>query len=572
MIMKSAAELEKMLDHIHRKSYPAYKDLRGEYQFSGYVLGIDHVQGDPFAAPSHLSIYVGRAQAGFAVQMYEETHRRIALSDFLLRKFAGTLNAYSFKAQGSGKSGLIGVSRCGQEVLERTACEMENGNVTIRLEVGFPANGRTINAPELHKILFDYLPEAVKKSLYYKNLRADEVQKVLELSDDQQAIRSILKEKGLVAFVANGSILPRFSGVSQKPMKNAVPFVSPQAMEVELVLPHRGKVKGMGIPEGITLIVGGGYHGKSTLLKALEQGVYNHIAGDGRELVIMEDTAVKIRAEDGRAVSHVNISPFISDLPNRKDTVDFSTEDASGSTSQAANVVEALRAGAQTLLIDEDTCATNFMVRDDLMQQVVSPDAEPITPFLLQARAMYERHGISVILVAGSFGAYFHIADRVLQMENYKTLDITTRVKDCIKGLSKPDSASGRVPIDVVFDAESTKRIIKAGHIEKKYDEIKVKLHGRDSFSIGKTDVELSYVEQLLDIEQTATLSYCLKTLVEQMENHAQDIEWLVERLWQQLQTKGLKSFFAGSYIPVSLAAVRKQEIYACVNRYRGIM
>ena len=569
--MKSAAELDRMLDNIHRKSYPAYKDLRGEYQFSGYVLGIDHVQGDPFAAPSRLSIYVGRAQAGFAPKMYEETHRRIALSDFLLRKFAGTLKAYSLKAQGSGKSGLICVSRCGQEVLERTACEIENGNLTVRLEVGFPANGRTINAPELKKILFDYLPEMVKKSLYYKNLRADEVKKVLELSDDQQAVRNILREKGLVAFVANGSVLPRFSGVSQKPMNDAVPFVSPETMEIELVLPHRGKVKGMGIPAGITLIVGGGYHGKSTLLKALEQGVYNHIAGDGRELVIMEDTAVKIRAEDGRAVSHVNISPFISDLPNRKNTVDFSTEDASGSTSQAANVVEALRAGAQTLLIDEDTCATNFMVRDDLMQQVVSPDAEPITPFVLQARAMYEKHGISVVLVAGSTGAYFPIADRVLQMENYRTLDITARVRECIKGLPKPDGAAGRVSVDVIFDAD-TKPMVKARSIEKKYDDIKVKLHGKNSFSIGKTDVELGYVEQLLDIEQTATLSYCLKTLVEQMENRPQNLEQLVEKLWQQLQTKGLKSFFAGSYIPVSLAAVRKQEIYACVNRYRGIL
>lgn len=569
--MKSAAELDRMLDNIHRKSYPAYKDLRGEYQFSGYVLGIDHVQGDPFAAPSRLSIYVGRAQAGFAPKMYEETHRRIALSDFLLRKFAGTLKAYSLKAQGSGKSGLICVSRCGQEVLERTACEIENGNLTVRLEVGFPANGRTINAPELKKILFDYLPEMVKKSLYYKNLRTDEVKKVLELSDDQQAVRNILREKGLVAFVANGSVLPRFSGVSQKPMNDAVPFVSPETMEIELVLPHRGKVKGMGIPAGITLIVGGGYHGKSTLLKALEQGVYNHIAGDGRELVIMEDTAVKIRAEDGRAVSHVNISPFISDLPNRKNTVDFSTEDASGSTSQAANVVEALRAGAQTLLIDEDTCATNFMVRDDLMQQVVSPDAEPITPFVLQARAMYEKHGISVVLVAGSSGAYFSIADRVLQMENYRTLDITARVRECIKGLPKPDAAAGRVSVDVIFGAD-TKPMVKARSIEKKYDDIKVKLHGKNSFSIGKTDVELGYVEQLLDIEQTATLSYCLKTLVEQMENRPQNLEQLVEKLWQQLQTKGLKSFFAGSYIPVSLAAVRKQEIYACVNRYRGIL
>ncbi len=572
--MKSATELDRMLESIHRRSYPAYKDLRGEYQFPGYVLGIDHVQGDPFAAPSRVSVRVAKAQAGFAPEMYEKEFKRTALSDFLLRKFGASLNAYTFQAKGSGKSGLIGVSRCGQEVLARTACELADGNLIVRMEIGFPANGRTINSPELRKILFEYLPEAVKKSLYYKNLKADEVRAVLELAEDQQAVRELLRERKMIAFVANGSVLPRQSGVSQKPMKNAVPFVSPASMETELKLPHRGAVRGMGIPAGITLIVGGGYHGKSTLLAALEQGVYNHVAGDGRELVITEDTAVKIRAEDGRAITHVNISPFISDLPNRKDTVDFTTEDASGSTSQAANVVEALRAGAQTLLIDEDTCATNFMVRDELMQEVVSPDSEPITPFILQARSLYEKYGISVILVAGSSGAYFGIADRVLQMDNYKTLDISQRVRECLEkraGKSGAEKAESRVSVDVIFD-RSAKRLVRVGHIDKRHDEIKIKQHGRDSFSIGKDTVELGDVEQLLDFEQTTALAYCLKTLAEQLEGRPQDMEQLVERLWQQLKTRGLASLFPGSYVPVSMAWVRRQEIYACVNRYRGLL
>ena len=314
-----------------------------------------------------------------------------------------------FQAKGSGKSGLISISRCGQQVLERTALEMNERRILVRFEVGFPANGRTINAPELKKILFDYIPQCVKKALYYKSLNSQTVRKVTELAQDQTYIREELKKRNLAAFVANGSILPRESGVSDKPMKKAVVFESPKSMEIELDLPYRGKVRGMGIPRGITLIVGGGYHGKSTLLKALELGVYNHIAGDGREYVITDDTAMKIRAEDGRAVSHVNISPFINHLPNGKDTVDFSTEDASGSTSQAANVVEAVEAGAGELLIDEDTSATNFMVRDALMQSVIAREQEPITPFIEQARKLYEEKGISVILVAGSSGAYFYI-------------------------------------------------------------------------------------------------------------------------------------------------------------------
>lgn len=569
--MKSAVELDKMLMSINRRSYPAYKDLRGSYQFPGYQLNIDHVQGDPFAAPSKLSIQVKKEQAGFPEEYYRTDYRRIALQDYLTRQFGKAVSAFMFQAKGSGKSGLISISRCGQEVLERTAFEIAGGSLLVRFEVGFPANGRTINAFELKKILFDYLPEVVKKSLYYKNLNQAEVRKTVELAEDQHAIREELKKRGLVAFVANGSILPRESGISQKPMKQAVAFTSPKSMEVELSLPYKGAIRGMGIPKGITLIVGGGYHGKSTLLKALEQGIYQHIAGDGREYVITSDAAVKIRAEDGRAVSHVNISPFINDLPNKKDTVDFSTEDASGSTSQAANVVEAVQAGADTLLIDEDTCATNFMVRDGLMQSVVSGEQEPITPFTLQAREMYEKQGISVILVAGSSGSYFYIADKVLQMDNYHTIDITEKVAEVLRGTENEYREDAPVRFDVLFDKKQ-ERILKARKMEKKRDQVKIKQFGKDSFSIGRETVDLKYVEQILDAEQTTTLSYCLKALLEQMEQKGQDASVSVENLWAQLEKRGMKSLCQGSYLPVSMAQIRKQDIYACLNRYRGIL
>ena len=392
--MNTEAQLREQLNRINRRSYPAYKDLRGSYQFPGYILHIDHVQGDPFAAPSKVSVEVMQKMAGFPKTLFSEPHRRIALQDHLIREFGKVMSGYMFQAKGSGKSGLMSISKCGQQVLERTALTMDDRRILVRFEVGFPANGRTINAPELEKILFRFVPECVKRALYYNNMDAKKIQEIVELADDQQAIREQLPERGLVAFVANGAMLPRESGVSDRPMRGAVPFESPESMEVELTLPHKGKIKGMGIPEGITLIVGGGYHGKSTLLKALELGVYNHIKGDGREYVITDHTAMKIRAEDGRAVSHVNISPFINNLPNGKDTVDFSTEDASGSTSQAANVVEAVNAGAKVLLIDEDTSATNFMVRDELMQSVIAKDKEPITPFIDQARNLYKNQGV----------------------------------------------------------------------------------------------------------------------------------------------------------------------------------
>ena len=429
--MQTSAELKNLLKRIDHRGYPAYKDTKGEYKFPGYILSIDHVQGDPFASPSKVSVHVSGKSAGFPKELYQGKHQRIALQDELTRQFGKKAERFAFKAKGSGKSGLISVSRCGQEVLERTACSIEpkSGAVVLRMEIGFPANGRTINARELDKILFEFVPECVKFALIYKNMDAEKLREIIDLAEDQQYIREMLPKLGLCAFVANGSILPRESGVSSRPMRGGIRFQSPKEQEVTLDLPHAGKLTGMGIKKGITLIVGGGYHGKSTLLKALELGVYNHIFGDGREYVITDDTAVKLRAEDGRSIQKTDISMFINDLPNGKDTVGFYTEDASGSTSQAANVIEGIEAGTSLFLIDEDTSATNFMIRDELMQRVIHREMEPITPFIERIREMYEEYGISTIIVAGSSGAYFHIADRIIQMDRYIPKDITALAK-----------------------------------------------------------------------------------------------------------------------------------------------
>ena len=438
--MQSANDLKQLLFNINHKSYPAYKSARGAYQFPNYILSIDHVQGDPFAAPSRVSIHVTGKTAAFPPSLYDTYEKRIALQDYLLRQFARAIAPYSFRAKGSGKSGLLGVSRCGQEILERTACVFNaaNGSLVLNMEIGFPANGRTIAAQELIRILFDFLPGCVEKSLLYRFLNPKACAAVAALSEDQQAIRQQLKEKHLTAFVADGAILPRETGVSDLPMRHAVPFSSPDTLRVTLDLPNHGPISGMGIPLGVTLIVGGGFHGKSTLLQALEMGVYNHIAGDGREYVITDASAVKLRSEDSRSISNVDISLFIHDLPGKSDTTAFSTADASGSTSQAAGVLEGIEAGSRLFLIDEDTSATNFMVRDDFMQQVISREKEPITPFLERAGDLYEKAGVSTILVAGSSGAFFYIADHIIQMDCYKPVEITEQVKALCKEHQAP--------------------------------------------------------------------------------------------------------------------------------------
>lgn len=565
--MQSAVELKQLLDRIDHRGYPAYKDTKGQYQFQGYVFSIDHVQGDPFASPSKVSVQVKGSTAGFPKELYKGRHQRAALQDEMTRQFYHAIQKYAFRAKGSGKSGLISVSKCGQEVLERTACEInpKNGDVKLRFEVGFPANGRTINARELEKIVFGFLPECVEQSLFYKNCDKKRVRSIIDLAEDQQYIRDELEKNDLIAFVANGAILPRESGVSDKPMKGAVRFQSPKEMEVTMKLPHKGEISGMGIRRGITLIVGGGYHGKSTLLKALELGVYNHIQGDGREYVITKDDAMKIRAEDGRSIKKTDISMFINDLPNGKDTRGFYTEDASGSTSQAANVIESMEAGASVMLIDEDTSATNFMIRDELMQRVIHRDMEPITPFIDRILELYQVYGISTVIVAGSSGAYFHIADTIIQMDRYEPKEITKLAKETAKDFPAMSGMENPAEKPVFI------RCPRQGRGFKPNDRIKMKTLGKEMVQLNRENIDLRYVEQLADTEQVSALGYCVRYAEKHLFQRKDTIQNVVDKLEEKICREGLSSLCESNASVANLAMPRRQEIFACLNRYRGL-
>ena len=569
--MQSSDQLQTLLHSVNRKSYPAYKSLRGAYQFDRYILSIDHVQGDPFASPSHISVKLTHRDTGFPAEYYKDTLTRITLGDFLNRQFEQQISRYTFRAKGSGKSGLISISHCGQEVLARTACEVNEKGITARFFIGFPANGRTINSPELEKIFFDFLPVCIHKAFFYRNLDAGRLKQAIELAEDQEYIRQELHRRSLAAFINDGAILPRESGISSRPMKHSVPFISPESLRITMNLPHKGKIIGMGIPQGITLIVGGGYHGKSTLLNALELGVYNHIAGDGREYVITDATALKLRSEDGRSIKDVDISLFINDLPNKKNTHCFSTADASGSTSQAAGIIEGMEAGSKVFLLDEDTSATNFMVRDTFMQEIISREKEPITPFLERAQKLYTIAGISTLLVAGSSSAFFHIADTIIQMDCYRPVDITRKVKEIC---GKYPLSPAKVPAFVMPDShriiqKNTPAIHSHGHGTGKPDRLKIKVHGKAGFLLGRQEVDLRYVEQLIDPEQTAALGLLLKYALEHLADGKKTIPEIVDYLQKQIHTKGLIAFADGSYLPCGYAIPRIQEIYSCFNRYR---
>ena len=564
--MKTSLDLKNELKSINGKSYGTYKSLANKYDFKSYILSIDHVQGDPFASPSKVRLIINQKISKFPSHLFDTQYKKVALEDYLTRLFYSNIVKFSSRVSGSGKSGLISISKCGQEILERTALIISNDKIEVRFEIGFPARGRSVLSDELEKILFNFLPQIVDNTLIYENLNKTSIQKRIDLSEDQHYIRCSIKEKNLVAFIADGSVLPRESGTSSRPLKNGIPFKSPESLKVELNLPHKGKLTGMGIQKGITLIVGGGYHGKSTLLQALELGVYNHIEGDGREYVITGSSALKVRAEDGRFIKNTDISLFINNLPNGKDTKKFCSDNASGSTSQAANIIEGIESNTGAFLIDEDTSATNFMIRDDVMQKLVSKEKEPITPFIEIVKSLYDKLGISTILVVGSSGDYFDIADKVIQMDSYEPKDVTEEAKSLSKGCILERINKSNFDLSINFD-----RKLKKGSIEKGPKGVKIKTLNKDGLSINKENIELRCVEQIVDHEQVTSLGYIMKYAEENIINNSKTLQEVVSEILNTISKDGLLSISPVSYGLGCLAMPREQEIVACFNRYRNL-
>jgi predicted ABC-class ATPase len=565
--MRAKEDLKKIIARINGKGYKAYKEIQGDYDFGDFILYIDHVQGDPYAAPSRVRLRVDMKRAGFPAELFKTPVRTTALEDFLAREVAAVIRKLP-RVHGTGGSGEIYIDKGGQEILKRTAVKVCHDYVEARLSIGLPAFGRRINGSGAETLLFSNLPQIAEKALLYQNIDAESARKWVELAEDQEYLREQLKKRRLVAFVADGSILPRESGISDRPMRGdkVVPFKSPESLKVSFELPNAGVVEGMGIPEGVTLIVGGGYHGKTTLLSALQRGVYNHIPGDGREFVITVKDAVKIRAEDGRRVEKVDISPFIANLPDGQDTRKFSTENASGSTSQAANIMEAVEIGTSLLLLDEDTCATNFMIRDARMQKLVVKEKEPITPFIDRVRQLYEELGISTVLVMGGSGDYFDVADCVIKMQDYRPYDVTEearRIAAEIKTDRRVERTEGPITI--------TPRVLLKEGLELRGKK-KVRSRDVDTLQYGGEFIEMDYVEQLVDRSQTSAVGEIIRYAVEKYVDGKRTLKEIVEMVFADIEKYGLDiiSPFYGKH-PGNLAMPRPQEVAAGLNRYRGL-
>lgn len=547
--VRDDARLSQELSKMDGASYGRYKSLKGDWDFGDFTLTVQRVQADPFAPPSRLRIL--RPDAGIPESAYADPVRRRATADFLGRLARRLL-----------KGSRLKIDTGGQEVLVRSSCRVgADGSLDLRFGLDLPGHGRRIDGRAAERELCRTVPELVD-DLDWEEIDRKAAEAYADSVVDTVALREALSDRGLVAFVADGAVLPRRSGVSDEPLTGAgmVPFASPESLRVSVDLPHRGTVTGMGVPEGITLIVGGGFHGKSTLLHALERGVYDHVPGDGRELVVTRADAVKIRAEEGRRVERVDVGPFVRNLPTGSDTRDFRTENASGSTSQAANICEAVEAGSHTLLVDEDSTATNLMIRDERMQELVHGDREPLVPFIDLVRPLYREHGVSTVLVMGGSGDYFDVADHVVMLDAYHPHDVTERAR-----------ALARERTDSVFTRPRA-RVVDPRSVDDRGAKGRSRLKRRDMdvLTFGESDVDVRSVEQFVDAGQITGAGLALRALVQGGHlNGSRTLAEALDSLDRALAERGVSLLgddFDGDYV-----LPRRHEVAAVLNRLRTL-
>jgi predicted ABC-class ATPase len=552
------------LDRIDRKGYGAYRDLSGTHDLGHFVLFMDRVQRDPFAPPSLIRI---RTKVNpFDPTLFGNSVRRVAFEDFLTRSVEREIRRVVRGNRGSGGSGRVEIQQASQVVLPRTSMVVEPGYIEARMAVGLPARGRSVDARAARTVLLEELPEVVRRGLDPApegGVDVDRAKLHVESVEDADHLRGLLPGLGLVAFVADGAVLPRESGASDRPLREgAVRFGSPEEHRVEVELPNEGVISGMGVAEGVTLVVGGGFHGKSTLLSALSWGVYDHVPGDGRELVVTRGDAVKVRAEDGRSVSGVDISAMIGDLPGGRSTKVFSTPNASGSTSQAANIAEAIEVGTSLLLVDEDTSATNFMIRDERMRELVR--REPISPFIDLVRPLHHSLGVSTVVVVGGVGDYLDVADRVILLEDYAPSDATPLSREVTKRFPL------RAPLTERAVRPPRERAIDTSSINLRRGKRQTaRGRGLHTIELGRERVDLSYLEQLAEAGQTEAVARIIREWATAGEVHG--VGELVREALASVSEKGLDSLGNHRGHPGEMSLPRAQEVAAATNRVRSL-
>jgi predicted ABC-class ATPase len=572
--------LHDLLAAIADQPFHTIQKLRGCYHFPRFELSFIKMQGSPGANPASIaSIKIPLQDSEIPEEYFKSAECKLALADFLIRRFRHGIDRFAQQNRGKDGSGSFGTIALSQKMLNRDSVLFGGDAVELRFIISLPAKEHGVFDAEQAWIMLSRELTAIVDATFFYQRYEEPTQTLLQQFVDVQTTRAgiirFMRQHGLIAFINNGARLPRLSGIDDRPSacKSVNAFHSPASLQIDIPLPDGRSISGMGIKEGITCITGGGYHGKSTLMQAILAGVYAHIPGDGREYVVTRKDAFFIRAEEGRSIRNVDISPFIGDLPNGLKTACFSSDNASGSTSQAANIVEAIESGSHLLLFDEDTCATNFLVRDELIKKILDAAQEPIKPLYSTVRSLWQQHRISMIFVVGGLGYFLQKADTCLLMDHYHCRDITAQVRDRLGPIVDDDlpvadfAQSRRLDADNFDPSYINQRLNKT--VPKRIKDLR---GAPRQLEYGMDLIDLEAVAQIAEAPQILAIGYCLlalRTQLKQPGDRPETIRFWIDRLENELNNHGL-DFLEPDY-PGTLSMPRKYEIAAAINRIRSL-
>lgn len=566
--MFPAERLRDKLIVANGKGIQVYREVAGAYRFDRFELYIEGVQTEAAIPTACVRIRVDQAEAQVPPALWSTSAGRVAVEDFLARSARDAVHKH-VRTRWPGRLAPLTVDAGGQEILVRNCVVLREEFVEVRGTMTLPAEGRKVASKPAQAFFFDELPAVVASGLTWAGLDGEAARRHVQVLEDYIHLREALPSLGLAAFVADGSVLPRESAFAERPLRGGrvIPFVAPDELAVTVELPSRGPVRGLGIPRGVTVVAGGAFSGKSTLVAALASGVFPHEPGDGRELVAACPDAVMILSEPGRRIERADLGAAFREMPNRPSAASVSYERAPGVVSMAAAVAEALEIGTGLLLFDEDEGATPYLARDAAMQRLVAKGFEPLTTLLDQVRSLWEDHGVSVVIATGGLGDYLDVADTVIVMEGCKPQAATARARAITEELGRRRANEGR---SVALPAPRVP--LPRGFAGFKTRGARTEMRGRTAVGVGRESVDISGIRQLVDPGQMRAVGDAILHALDRgyVDGNA-SISEILDRVFGDIEDSGLGVLTAQQAPTSDYAMPRRHEVAAVLNRLRAL-
>ena len=562
--MKDRKEFFNLLAEIDGKPFAEYERLLGDFDFARYVIKCSKIEITRDAENPVFNIRVPQSIAELPGHLYDSPVRRTALEDYLVRNLcAVTERIARFNESGWARRNIL-IAEPGQKILPRTAVIVTKEYIDARIRIALPykvyATGeRLVDAEMARKVFFEDLPEVVSSSIFCCNLDLDEAEEFVNGMEDADRVRQTLSTLGLVSFVGEGSLLAREPNSDLPDYERIAPFEVSESAQTEIEVPNSGKIIGLGIPVGLTVVLGDAANGRKDFMSAIAAGVFNHIPGDGREAVVTVSDAVQIEVDRGRSVQEVNITPFLSEAEDGN-PASYSTRSADSFISQAAGTIEALEVGARVLIFDENTSASAFLTTDARVAALLG--STPRASLAQRARQIVDELGISLVIGGENLVAeYIPLADTVLKVEDFQVTNITEEAKALNLALPPEAAAVNLGPM------LGRSRWIMPSSIDAAVGNKDVVIEAVDlkAIQFGRSVIELDSVPQIADESQTLTLGLLLYYAKLRYMQEGYPLREMLDMIDRDLSSEGLGTISRD--LRGDLARPRRYELAAALNR-----